>query len=91
VIHDQLKSLRRKIDRIDRKIVKLLNKRAEFAHEIGEIKGQLQMEIYFPQREEEVLRNVSYENNGPMTNESIRSIFKKIIEETRKIENPSSK
>ncbi|MGC8595784.1 MAG: chorismate mutase [Candidatus Kryptoniota bacterium] len=90
MIDDELKSLRKKIDRIDRKIVKLLNMRAKFAHRIGEIKGQLQMEIYLPQREEEVLRNVSQENSGPMTDESIISIFKKIIEETRKIENRSS-
>lgn len=89
MIDNQLKSLRRKIDQIDREIVKLLNERAGFACQIGEIKGQLQMEIYFPQREEEVLNNVARENKGPLTDESIISIFKKIIEETRKLQNRS--
>ncbi|MFN3135976.1 MAG: chorismate mutase, partial [Candidatus Kryptonium sp.] len=43
---DDIEKWRRKIDKIDVKIVRLLNKRARYADEIGKIKEELNLPIY---------------------------------------------
>ena len=42
---------RNKIDELDRKLVELLNQRAEAAHEIGRLKRDGSLPIYEPDRE----------------------------------------
>lgn len=77
---------RKKIDEIDRRLVELLNERARCATEIGRIKllnGKPVQEI---SREEEVLRNVVELNRGPLGENALREIFKKIVEEVRQMQ-----
>ena len=50
---------RKKIDDLDRKLVRLLNERAECAHEIGKLKRNSAMPIYEPDREKIILREHS--------------------------------
>jgi len=42
---------RKKIDELDRQLVRLLNERAQAAHEIGKLKRNTAMPIYEPDRE----------------------------------------
>ncbi len=49
-----LDDLRSEIDRIDRKVLDLLNERVRLAAEIGKIKHSQGLAVYAPQREEEV-------------------------------------
>jgi len=77
---------RNKIDEIDEKLLKLLNERAGYAIEIGKIKKKEGIKIYDPAREDEIFLNLCNSNKGPFKNESIRNIFRKIIEETKNIE-----
>ena len=51
--------LRKKIDQIDEKIVKLLNDRAALAQKIGHTKSLDKQEVYVPHREKEVLQRAS--------------------------------
>ena len=51
----EMKRLRDAIDRVDEVIVRLLNQRAKYAVEIGEVKVVLGLPIYAPEREKEVL------------------------------------
>jgi len=85
-----MKSLREKIDRLDRRIVKLLNKRAKYADDIGKIKEKLGLEIYSPEREKQVIENVSNENPGPLTDEAISRVYERIIDESRRLERESA-
>jgi chorismate mutase len=39
-----------------------------------------------PEREEEVLRNVLAANEGPLSNEAVRRLFERVIDETRALE-----
>ncbi len=80
---------RKKIDEIDVKLVKLLNQRGECAIEIGKLKQKLNMEIYDPRREEDVIGNVRKEANGPLTKEAIKRLFERIIDESRRAERKS--
>jgi chorismate mutase len=77
---------RDRIDEIDLELVKLLNERTTCAEEIGTIKILLGMEAYSPEREEEVKRNVSKANCGPLSTKAIQRLFERIIDESRSAE-----
>lgn len=77
---------RDKIDEIDRILVKLLNERALCAEEIGKIKMKLGLEVYSPEREKQVMQNVTQNNPGPLSNEAIQRLFERIIDESRSLE-----
>jgi len=46
----ELNRLREAIDRVDEVLVKLLNQRAQYAIEVGEVKAVLDLPIYVPER-----------------------------------------
>lgn len=81
-----LGELRTKIDKIDAKIVELLNDRARLAEEIGEFKLSIGLDAYSPEREAEVMRNVMGENKGPLSAQQMRRLYERIIDESRTIE-----
>ena len=83
---DDLAPWRDRIDDIDSQLVRLLNERTAYAHVIGAIKNTIGMRAYVPTREAEVMENVINENTGPFTDNAIRRIFEKIVEETRTLE-----
>lgn len=85
-VEQQLNKLRVKIDSIDTEIVKLLNKRAQFANKIGEIKRAHGLPVYVPEREEQVISNVCKNNPGPLSREAISRIYERIIDESRRLE-----
>ena len=74
---------RSKIDDLDRKLVKLLNERAECVVEIGKIKLESGLPILESSREAEVLRHALEDNHGPLDGEAIRRIFESIVHESR--------
>lgn len=82
----QLDALRRRIDELDERLVRLLNDRAGCALEIGRLKQALGMEIYQPDREREVLRHVRELNGGPLDAHAMVRLFERIIDEARSLE-----
>lgn len=86
----ELTRLREAIDRVDDVLVKLLNQRAKYAIEIGEIKGVLSLPVYSPEREKEVLRHVEQASAGPLEGVAIRRLFERIIDESRRVERESA-
>lgn len=77
---------RRRIDEIDRQLVKLLNERSHCALEIGKLKQESKLPLYQPDREKEVLNNAETNNKGPLSNAAIRRLFERIIDEARAAE-----
>jgi len=86
----ELSRLREAIDRVDGVLVKLLNQRAKYAIQIGEIKGVLALPIYAPEREKEVLRHASESSRGPLDPAAVRRLFERIIDESRRVERESA-
>jgi chorismate mutase len=86
----ELKRLRDAIDRVDEVLVKLLNQRAKYAVQIGELKGVLALPIYSPDREKEVLRHVAAVSDGPLEEPAVRRLFERIIDESRRVERESA-
>jgi chorismate mutase len=81
-----LSDWRRRIDEIDRKLVELLNERSRCALEIGKLKQAENIPLYQPEREKEVLENAERTNAGPLTDDAIRRLFERIIDEARSAE-----
>jgi len=79
---------RQAIDRLDAEIVRLLNERTRHVLEIGELKRQSGAEIYAPHREKAVLDKVSKLNSGPITDGSLRAIYREIMSGALALEKP---
>ena len=79
---ENLKSLRSKIDKIDKDLLKLIQKRAALAVSIGKIKSKISpnTSFYKPDREATILRNILKANEkGALSNEKVRTIYKELI------------
>lgn len=81
-----LRSLRSQIDKLDLQILKLVNTRAGLAAEIGRIKNDHGSEVFSPAREEEVFQNVLDSNKGPLSDETIRALFREIMSGSRALQ-----
>lgn len=81
-----LQNLRQQIDKVDQKLLALLNDRASIVKEIGQIKKENHSPVYDAKREMEILQNIKKNNRGPMGVDSIENIFKIIILECRKMQ-----
>lgn len=85
-VEEEMERLRDAIDRVDEVIVKLLNQRARYAIEIGQVKKAADLAIYSPEREKEVLGNVERWSEGPLEPSTMRRLFERIIDESRRVE-----
>lgn len=80
---------RTRIDELESVIVELLNKRAEYATEIGKIKKAKGLPILDAAREREILLRVGKKSEalrGPLSAEAMQRIFSVIMQETRRVE-----
>jgi chorismate mutase/prephenate dehydratase len=77
---------RKAIDKLDSQIVRLLNERTKHVLAIGEIKLKAGEEIYAPHRERAVLQRICRKNAGPITNDSLRAIYREIMSSALSLE-----
>lgn len=77
---------RRKIDDLDRRLVQLLNERAQCAHEIGKLKRNSGMPIYEPDREKIIFDNIRQENKGPLSDVQLRMVYERLVDVMRQIQ-----
>jgi len=83
----ELRRLRRRINALDRRLVRLLNERAELAREIGRAKVAVgRSAIRDPEREREILLRVSMANDGPTPQADLLAIFKRLFAVARGLE-----
>src|SRR6516165_407117 len=80
-----LEEWRKEIDKLDSELLRLLNRRARIACELGAIKVANGLPAYDGRRERQVLARVLAENQGPLTADSVTNICRRIILETRRI------
>jgi chorismate mutase/prephenate dehydratase len=83
----ELRRLRQRIDALDRRIVALLNERAELAREAGEAKAALGWRaIRDGDREREVLLRVTMANQGPLPQADLLALYRRLMTATRALE-----
>lgn len=83
-----MKELRQKINKIDAKILQLINERTKLALEIGRIKARKKKEYYVPDREKEVYERLMKENKGPLSSRSVKAIYREIMSAALSLEKP---
>ena len=82
----RIEDCREEIDRIDGELLRLLNRRALLALEIGEMKTRAGLPLKDEGREREVLSRSSNANAGPLADGSVARIFRRIIRESLRAE-----
>jgi chorismate mutase/prephenate dehydratase len=83
-----LAQLRIQIDSADRELLTLLNRRAELANEVGELKRAEGSPVFRPEREAEVIHGLQSANPGPLKPASVASIWREIMSACRALEAP---
>lgn len=76
------------IDRVDDRILDLLNQRARLAQRIGRHKVRSNAAVYVPGRERRVLERVLARNGGPLPRRAVLGIFREILSASRALQGP---
>lgn len=76
---------RRRIDEMDRELVRLLNRRAQLSIQLGQIKRDVGLPMRDHAREEAILRHVQRANPGPLDEDALVAIFTTMLSESRRI------
>ncbi len=76
---------RRRIDELDRELVRLLNRRAQMSIQLGQLKKDNGLPMRDEAREENILRSVQRANPGPLDGHALAAIFCIILAESRRI------
>lgn len=81
-----LEELRRGIDAVDQQILKLLHERIRLVMQVGQYKRERGMAVYDPERERSLLDRLSSAAEAPLDGPTIRRIFERLVDESRRIE-----
>ena len=84
-----LQSLRERIDAADAELLTLLNRRAQLALEVGELKKREGSVVFRPEREAQVIDGLKARNPGPLKTDSIAPIWREIMSACRALETPT--
>jgi chorismate mutase/prephenate dehydratase len=84
----KLSNLRHKVDQLDDQLVRLLEKRAVVAHEIGAQKNKLGHAVLAPAREAHLFRRLEtkLKVKGALNVASLRAIYREILSSAREIQ-----
>lgn len=82
----RIEDCRAQIDAIDKELIRLLNKRAQIAIEIGGLKRCAALPLCDPRREREILARACHFNAGPLDDRAVVRILSLIIEESKRVE-----
>jgi chorismate mutase/prephenate dehydratase len=85
---DHLQDLREKIDAVDRQLVELINKRAEYVVEVGNRKRGSGTPIYAPHREKAVLDKIQNYNKGPILDRTLEGVYRELMSGSFALEQP---
>lgn len=85
VLKKELEGCRKNIDKIDTKMIKLLNKRGKLVQNIGKIKKKLNMDISQLERERQVIERMTLKSKI-LKNASVESIWREIIKACKLIQ-----
>jgi chorismate mutase/prephenate dehydratase len=84
----QLKTLRRQIDNLDKKIIRLLNQRAKTSLNIANLKRKQGQGIYSPDREREVLKKITAVSKGLLSPKALEAIYREIMSCSLSLDKP---
>lgn len=77
---------RKEIDEVDAELLRLLNMRARLAIKVGSLKRAAGLPLRDLERERFVLTRLQDANNGPLDEQAVNRLFRRIIRESRRVE-----
>ena len=83
IVDDELNTLRESIDAIDSELLNLLNRRMDLACRVGRYKAEKGLPLFHPGREQDIYDRLIKANTGPLSPESLRSIYREIFAASR--------
>ena len=85
----RLKAIRSQIDALDRELLAALNRRAELAQTVADIKDNSDAVVYYcPDREAQVVRELIAANSGPLPDRDVERLFREIMSACRALQQP---
>jgi chorismate mutase len=85
-VDERIEELRREIDRIDDEILKWVALRLERVLAVGDYKREHDLELYDPERERRILERIASRAPAPLDPQSVRRVFERLIDESRRAE-----
>ena len=82
---ETLQQLRKRIDQVDRRLLRLLNQRAGLALRVGRLKKRHGRSLFDPRRERAILRRLTSANHGPLPAQAVRAIYREILRQVRRL------
>ncbi len=83
-----LADLRVQIDSIDQQLLSLLNRRANVAEQVGEIKKREGSPFFRPDRVAQVIQKIQNGNTGPLKGQHVATIWREIMSACLALESP---
>lgn len=83
-----LADLRVQIDALDKELLVLLNRRAQIAEHVGEIKKREGTPFFRPDRVAQVIEKIQQANAGPLKNEHVAAVWREIMSACLALESP---
>lgn len=77
---------REEIDATDDELLRLLNRRAQLAIEVGALKRAAGLPLCDATRERAIVARLCCANAGPLNNKAVAELFRLIIRESRRVE-----
>ena len=90
-LHADIAKLRLAINKIDEKILDLINQRLMLAKKIGRVKNLGRLPISDTMREKEIIERLLQKNRGPLRDDGLRHIFGAVIAEGRNVQKTDRK
>ncbi len=85
----ELEALRRSIDDLDGRILELVAERVKVVLAVGQFKRDHKIAVYDPDRERNMLDRLCSQAPAPLDADTVRRIFERLIDESRRIEQHS--
>lgn len=85
----ELEALRRSIDDLDNRILELVAERVRVVLAVGQYKREHNIAVYDPERERKLLDRLCGQAQHPLDADTVRRIFERLIDESRRIEQHS--
>lgn len=81
-----INDIRDEINALDDELLRIFNRRAQLALDIGHIKKDRGLAVYDPEREKYIFERMKSANPGPLDDGAIVRLFERVIDESRRLE-----